>query len=141
MVTVRIGAALVTALLFAAPAKACVLLEDVDYSVLYRSDTIIRATVVGYESRPQQRDALFQLKIAEVLNGRNPGVQTIAARWERKYSPAPAVWNGYSNIIVGIRLAHDGQVAEIVRENCGFDGIVEDTPQDLTILRSQAPGS
>ena len=29
--------------------------------------------------------------------------------------------------------------AQIVRESCGFDGIVEDTPQDLSILLSQAP--
>lgn len=137
----RIAAALASALVFTAPAEACVLLQDVDYSVLYRSDTIVRAKVVGYESRPDHRDALFQLEITEVLNGKDPGVPTIAARWERKYSPAPAVWNGYKNIVVGLRLAHDGQVAEIVRENCGFDGIVEDTPQDITILRSQAPGS
>ncbi len=127
-----------TVLGLAAQAHACVLLQDVDYSVLYRSDTIVRAKVVGYQSRPERKDALFRLEIEQVLTGKSVGPHIIEARWERKYKPAPQIWDGYTNVIVGLRLS-GGAPAQIVRESCGFDGIVEDTPQDLSILLSQAP--
>lgn len=61
---------LVVMLGLAAQAQACVLLQDVDYSVLYRSDAIVRAKVVGYQARPDQKDALFRLEIEQVLTGK-----------------------------------------------------------------------
>ena len=124
----------------AAEARACVLLQDVDYSVLYRSDAIVRAKVVGYQARPEQKDALFRLEIEQVLSGKPLAAPVIEARWERRYKPAPQIWDGYNNVIVGLKLTN-GAPALIVRESCGFDGIVEDTPQDLSILLSQAPGT
>ena len=123
-----------------AQAQACVLLQDVDYSVLYRSDAIVRAKVVGYQARPEQKDALFRLEIEQVLTGKPLTASVIEARWERRYKPAPQIWDGYNNVIVGLKLTA-GSPAMIVRESCGFDGIVEDTPQDLSILLSQAPGA
>ena len=134
-----IAAALVMAGL-SAPADACVLLRDVDYSVLYRSDAIVRAKVVGYLSRPEAHDALFDLEVVAVVEGAYRGPPVIKARWERKYTPAPQIWDGYTSVIVGLRFDGSGG-AQIVRESCGFDGIVEDTPDDLKILRSQAPGT
>lgn len=131
---------LVAMLGLTAQAQACVLLQDVDYSVLYRSDTIVRAKVVGYQARPEQKDALFRLEIEQVVSGKPVAAHIIEARWERRYKPAPDIWDGYHNVIVGLRLSADAP-ALIVRESCGFDGIVEDTPYDLSILLSQAPGT
>jgi len=140
MLPAAVTGGLVVMLGLAVQAQACVLLQDVDYSVLYRSDAIVRAKVVGYQARPEQKDALFRLEIKQVLTGNPLGVAVIEARWERRYKPAPQIWDGYDNVIVGLQLTN-GAPALIVRESCGFDGIVEDTPQDLSILRSQAPGT
>ena len=103
---------------FADLSQACVLLQDVDYSVLYRSDAIVRAKVIGYQARPEQKDALFRLEIEQVLSGKPLAAPVIEARWERRYKPAPQIWDGYNNVIVGLKLTN-GAPALIVRESCG----------------------
>ena len=112
----------------AAEAQACVLLQDVDYSVLYRSDAIVRAKVIGYQARPEQKDALFRLEIEQVLSGKPLAAPVIEARWERRYKPAPQIWDGYNNVIVGLKLTN-GAPALIVRP--GLVSLTGRTPSPM----------